>query len=356
MEAFVNSFEKIIFYHSNPDAHIIRDFLNINQLSVDFANVLSLEINHCLCYTVYNKSGFHQRRKLMGIEIIGKQIAALRKEKGIKQEELANHVKVSTQAVSKWENGGVPDTELLPKIADFFSVSVDYLFGRDTTDYNNPQMSLCQKILNTPKEERYKMVFNYCWDMENALLGFMAGVRDIEYYEKTLGNKQLYSAVIRDQGFTLMGIANRLQYFLLVPEIEDTESAFFEGIDYLSFLKDFSDKDVFETCVFLYKREHAKVFTEKLLVKNLKIDTKKATDVLDVLEKYKLIYKTQVEMDDDIQTVYKFQPSASFIAFLIFAREMIERPREFSCHVDIRTKPYLKSRPQNSAGVDHFDV
>ena len=51
----------------------------------------------------------------MSIEMIGRQIASMRKEKGIKQEELANYVGVSTQAVSKWENGGVPDTELYPK-------------------------------------------------------------------------------------------------------------------------------------------------------------------------------------------------------------------------------------------------
>ena len=82
----------------------------------------------------------------MSIEIIGKQIALLRKERGIKQEELANYVGVSTQAVSKWENGGVPDTELLPKIADFFSVSVDSLFGRSITDYNALQTALMKKI------------------------------------------------------------------------------------------------------------------------------------------------------------------------------------------------------------------
>lgn len=70
----------------------------------------------------------------MDMTIIGKQIAALRKERGIKQEELAGYVGVTAQAVSKWENGGVPDTELIPKIADFFGVSIDALFGRSLTD------------------------------------------------------------------------------------------------------------------------------------------------------------------------------------------------------------------------------
>ena len=45
----------------------------------------------------------------MSTDTIGKQISAMRKQKGIKQDELAKAIGVSTQAVSKWENGGAPD-------------------------------------------------------------------------------------------------------------------------------------------------------------------------------------------------------------------------------------------------------
>ena len=82
----------------------------------------------------------------MGIEMIGRQIASMRKERGVKQEELANYVGVTAQAVSKWENGGVPDTEILPKIADFFGVSMDSLFGRSRADYGSLQTALCEKL------------------------------------------------------------------------------------------------------------------------------------------------------------------------------------------------------------------
>ena len=64
------------------------------------------------------------------VQTIGMQIAKLRKEKNITQEELAKNLDVSAQAVSKWENGGAPDLELLPRIADYFGVSIDHLFGR----------------------------------------------------------------------------------------------------------------------------------------------------------------------------------------------------------------------------------
>lgn len=59
---------------------------------------------------------------------IGNNIAALRKQKGITQEELANELGVSAQAVSKWENNSsCPDVSLLTDIADYFGVSVDSL-------------------------------------------------------------------------------------------------------------------------------------------------------------------------------------------------------------------------------------
>ncbi len=60
---------------------------------------------------------------------IGNNIRLLRQAKGITQEELADSVHVSFQAVSKWENGGAPDIEMLPILADYFGITIDELMG-----------------------------------------------------------------------------------------------------------------------------------------------------------------------------------------------------------------------------------
>lgn len=75
---------------------------------------------------------FFSKKELTSTEVssmkIGSNIAALRKEKGITQEELANALGVSAQAVSKWENNSsCPDVSLLTVIADYFGVTVDAL-------------------------------------------------------------------------------------------------------------------------------------------------------------------------------------------------------------------------------------
>lgn len=56
------------------------------------------------------------------------KFAALRMEYGYSQEELAERLHVSRQAVSKWELGTtLPDTEKIIAIADVFNVPIDYL-------------------------------------------------------------------------------------------------------------------------------------------------------------------------------------------------------------------------------------
>jgi len=61
---------------------------------------------------------------------LGMKIAALRKRNKITQVQLAEYLAVTPQTVSRWEaDGGTPDVMLLPKIAMFFGVSLDELFG-----------------------------------------------------------------------------------------------------------------------------------------------------------------------------------------------------------------------------------
>lgn len=278
--------------------------------------------------------------------MIGKNISALRKERGFKQEELARAVGVSTQAVSKWENGGVPDVELLPAIADFFGVSVDALFGRNINDYCDLSSALIKNIVDTSEEDKMKKVLDYCWDMERALFprDDISKFNKIEDVQNNIGeDKQASSSILNKQGFTRMGLGNRLEYFLIAAEPSDLKKAYLEGVDYPAFFKDFSDKDVFNAYVMLDKRNSNKGFTANLLVNNLGLTAEKANEVINILMKYNVIYVQNLEMDDEVVSAYRYSttPSPSFAAMLIFAREMIEQPNNFYYYCGNRKKPYL---------------
>lgn len=63
---------------------------------------------------------------------MGEILRTLRREKNLTQEELAEVLGVSPQAVSRWENDvSLPDITLLPGLADFFDVTLDELMGRE---------------------------------------------------------------------------------------------------------------------------------------------------------------------------------------------------------------------------------
>lgn len=64
----------------------------------------------------------------MDVKQVGAQIARLRKEKGLTQNDLGDRLGVSFQAVSKWERGEtLPDTAILLDLANVLGTSVDFI-------------------------------------------------------------------------------------------------------------------------------------------------------------------------------------------------------------------------------------
>lgn len=96
---------------------------------------------------------------------LNEQIAFLRKQKGLTQEELANALGVTNQAVSKWESAQCcPDILLLPDLAKIFDVSIDELVGYKSTEGLG---NICLKIKDYFSSLSEKKAF------ENAAAAFL---------------------------------------------------------------------------------------------------------------------------------------------------------------------------------------
>ncbi len=77
--------------------------------------------------------------------MLNQQIRLLRQARKMSQVELAKELNVTKQSVSNWENDNIqPSVEMLEKIANVFSVSIDYLLG------NNPRE--CIDVSDLPAE------------------------------------------------------------------------------------------------------------------------------------------------------------------------------------------------------------
>ncbi len=105
---------------------------------------------------------------------IGQTIKELRNLKGITQEELAELISVTPQAISKWEREvGYPDIAQIIPLANIFGVSTDVLFGIEQTD----NLKEIQEIVRNA----YKLVDNPV-TMESARLCYNALLEGLKKY------------------------------------------------------------------------------------------------------------------------------------------------------------------------------
>ncbi len=89
-------------------------------------------------------------------QTLGKRIVSHRKRLGLTQDQLAESLGVTAQAVSKWENDqSCPDINMLPKLAQLFGTTVDALLGNDTTPVYEAEVV-------QPEEPKNKWEFH--WD------------------------------------------------------------------------------------------------------------------------------------------------------------------------------------------------
>lgn len=94
---------------------------------------------------------------------LGEKIKKFRKGFGLSQEQLAEILNVSRQAITKWENdGGMPDITNLKPLADVFSISVDFLLNEDEEN--------CNPILKEALKIEGKNNFNNRYDYVVRLL------------------------------------------------------------------------------------------------------------------------------------------------------------------------------------------
>lgn len=71
------------------------------------------------------------------MKTLGEQITVLRSDRNMTQEDLAEKIGVSRQAVTKWEaNESTPELAKIIALADFFGISLDKLVGRDESLYD----------------------------------------------------------------------------------------------------------------------------------------------------------------------------------------------------------------------------
>ena len=95
----------------------------------------------------------------MNQQKIGEFLKHLRKDKGLTQEQLAEHFYVSSRTVSRWETGSnMPDVEMLIELADFYDVDIREIIDgeRKSENMDNETKDTLKKVAEYATEENNK--------------------------------------------------------------------------------------------------------------------------------------------------------------------------------------------------------
>ena len=112
----------------------------------------------------------------MDLEKIGAFLQALRKEKGLTQEMLAEQIGVSRRTVSRWETGSnMPDLDVLVELSDFYAVDLREIINgeRKCEQMNEELKETVLQVADYSNEEKSRLLRRMHWLFIAGLAGFI---------------------------------------------------------------------------------------------------------------------------------------------------------------------------------------
>lgn len=251
---------------------------------------------------------------------LGKNIAAYRKNTGLTQEKLAEMIGISPQSVSKWENDvSLPDTALLPVLAEIFSVSIDALFGTATAQDSN-------------KENSPKTVFDFMLKTIFTHFGHMASSDEFKEYETAVNAPNaVQTALFTETNGALWGNENIGIIFRHAPEVflDNLADLSEETQNVLSLLSDPASMSVLRQLL-----QNPIGYSAAYLAKKCALDPSKAEEILEKLSTVTLAEKVTHMIDDEPVAMWKHTSSHKmlFIYTIFLMAEKIHSPDNYYCY------------------------
>lgn len=282
---------------------------------------------------------------------IGEKISKYRKLKGFTQEQLGESVGVSGQAVSKWENGGVPDTYLLPTISKVLGVSIDALFGveKKISDYTQDEIlddlfKFCLQKMHC-KDDRmdfFKFLFDTIWTLQSAYFGNESRLLLKDVVEKNRGNSQITSQIINDEGTTYLSLIENFPFFSAVCDTPEISKKLLSEKNFSEFFSLLASEDGMKAILFTQSATETSQYTADMIAKKIGITPESFLEIEPLLVKYGLLNEDSLTLDDSIIKVYHKWSNPEIRPLLMMAYQFINARQcyyDFTCN---RTKPYFE--------------
>ncbi|MBR5970246.1 MAG: helix-turn-helix domain-containing protein [Lachnospiraceae bacterium] len=295
--------------------------------------------------------------------ILAKQIATLRKKSGMTQAQLAKALQISAQAVSKWEQGGMPDAEMIPRIADALHVTIDTLYGRDTKETEDAVEWFRAHLQRFPQNERMQELFrllNHVFLLpaigeQTEVTGLIDSVLELPLEKSFVANPDpndaretvwMRSALIFSEGIQLGVLAKDCPLYLLLPEPEGGyDNILSDNESYRTFFAMLGTPGVLDILRLLYGLENASSggFTAEALARRLHTPPQEVVQVLNLLAEARLVSSRIINTGEDEIRAYKLNENGGFIPLLLFARWVMDDSDMWFNYWQGRKQPILNA-------------
>jgi len=263
--------------------------------------------------------------------LLGGQIARYRKERGITQEELGKAVGVSTQAVSRWENGGAPDVALLPAIADTLSVTIDALFGRVGGEKFDIHEAVARWLASVPMKERFDQLCRLNWTaMKNmsAGIGKFPEIGYLETCEQEVRGEEMRdlstSQAWFEDGFMLDVHAEDMSFASVWPRPKKGYDAYFAPRDlYRRFFQVLARPGCLELLEYLHSQKF-RLYVPETIARTLHMPVEEILPILDELCEFHVIRKEELQLEETVTHAYYPYTNVELVPFLYMARCMMQ--------------------------------
>ncbi len=302
----------------------------------------------------------------MADNTLGRNIARFREGLGMSQSELGRRLNVSSQAVSRWEHGGLPDTALLPRIARELGCSLDVLFSLPSVHAGGVEAMLGEALGQTEPDRRLEQTIDYAWHMmklngalaDSSVESFFTVASSCENADANTDGRNAITkcSFLFDSGLMLSSVASDFKYVLMMDEpklgfdacMKDPES-------YRKLFSLFSREHRLEVFLLGFTLPQGRLFTRDYVCEQLGLTAEHAKEILDELCGYRMLGCHCIQATGGCTEAYFCHQIPMVIPFLYFAGAMMREGKTYYLSTSLRKAPLLRDPALQNAQDPRWD-
>lgn len=241
---------------------------------------------------------------------------------GLTQVQLAGRLSVTPQAVSKWEKGSYPDSELLPDIAKILDVSLDVLFGLKEEDNKvDIYYEAVQKLRRLSDSEKGSFVIEL---FHNLICGYNPNIipECISFPESF--TKETFAQLRTDYELAVARLNSDMQYacFMRIPE-KGINSYFSIKPRITELFQLLADETSLRIICFAETLGRNYILTKECIAKELSMPLETVSEIVDRFERFGIMWQLTANTGGTPFPIYGYVHNVPLVAILTLAESLV---------------------------------